>query len=117
MTLPEAARIMREAVKDKSYRAYPLGGEAGAYLRWKRGMITASTYRDYEACLDKLARTFPDLEIQDFEPPVGTERLEEFLDRQWGDSAPARTTRPSPSSRTSSSGPSSRGSCTATPPS
>jgi site-specific recombinase XerC len=88
MTLPEAARIMREAVKDKSYRAYPLGGEAGAYLRWKRGMITASTYRDYEACLDKLARTFPDLEIQDFEPPVGTERLEEFLDRQWGDSAP-----------------------------
>jgi site-specific recombinase XerC len=88
MTLPEAARIMRESVKDKSYRAYPMGGEAGAYLRWKRGMITASTYRDYEACLDKLSRAFPDLEMVDFEPPVGTERLEEMLDRQWGDSAP-----------------------------
>lgn len=88
MTLPEAARIMRESVKDKSYRAYPMGGEAGAYLRWKRGMITTSTYRDYEACLDKLARTFPDLEIKDFEPPVGTERLEEFLDRLWGDQQP-----------------------------
>jgi site-specific recombinase XerC len=88
MTLPEAARIMRESVKDKSYRAYPMGGEAGAYLRWKRGMITSSTYRDYEACLDKLSRAFPDLEMTDFEPPVGTERLEEMLDRQWGDSAP-----------------------------
>jgi len=88
MTLPEAARIMRESVKDKSYRAYPMGGEAGAYLRWKRGMITASTYRDYEACLDKLARTFPDLEMVGFEPPVGTERLEEFLDTRWGDQQP-----------------------------
>jgi site-specific recombinase XerC len=88
MTLPEAARIMRESVKDKSYRAFPMGGEAGAYLRWKRGMITTSTYRDYEACLDKLARTFPDLEIKDFEPPVGTERLEELLDKLWGDGAP-----------------------------
>jgi site-specific recombinase XerC len=51
-------------------------------------MITALTYRDYESCLDKLARTFPDLEISDFEPPIGTERVEEFLDRLWGDAAP-----------------------------
>jgi hypothetical protein len=28
------------------------------------------------------------LEIEDFAPPAGTERLEEFLDAQWGDSAP-----------------------------
>jgi integrase len=83
-----AARVIREGTKDKSYRAYPMGGEAGAYLRWKRGRITASTYRDYESCLDKLARVFPDLEIGDFEPPIGTQRLEEFLDRQWGDGAP-----------------------------
>jgi site-specific recombinase XerC len=87
-TYQEAARIVREATKDKSYRAYPLGGEAGAYLRWKRGMITPTTYRDYEACLDKLARTFPDLELGAFAPPVGTERLEEFLEQRWGDSAP-----------------------------
>src|SRR5438034_795614 len=65
-----------------------MGGEAGAYLRWKRGMITPTTYRDYEACLDKLARTFPDLVISDFEPPVGTERLEEFMERQWGEASP-----------------------------
>jgi site-specific recombinase XerC len=87
LTLDVAARIMREAVKDKSYRAFPLGGEAGHYLRWKRGRLTPSSYIDYESCLDKLARFFCDLEIESFEPPVGTERLEEFMDQQWGDRA------------------------------
>jgi len=89
MTLAQAARIMREAVKDKSYRAYPLGGEWAAFMRWGRGSWTAATYRAYESCGDKFARTFPDLEVRDFEPPVGTERLEEFLDNLWGESAPA----------------------------
>lgn len=88
LDLREAARIMREAVKDKSYRAYPLGGEAGHYMRWKRGSLTPASYRDYESCLDKLARHYCDLELVDFEPPVGTERLEEFMDFLWGDAAP-----------------------------
>jgi len=86
LAYPEAARIVREALKDKSYRAFPIGQEAGAYLRWKRGQIEPTTYRTYESCLDKLARAFPDLEIADFEPPVGVERLEEFMDAQWGES-------------------------------
>jgi site-specific recombinase XerD len=84
LTLAEAARMMRDSVKDKSYRAFPLGQEAGHYLRHKRKRLTASSYRDYESCLDKLARYFADLELVAFEPPVGTERLEEFLDEQWG---------------------------------
>jgi len=88
LTLPEAARIVREATRDKSYRAFPLGQEAGRYLRAKRKRLTADSYRDYEACLDKLARHFTDLHIGDFEPPVGTERLEEFLDHQWGHREP-----------------------------
>jgi site-specific recombinase XerC len=74
-------------VKDKSYRAFPLGQEAGHYLRAKRKRLTASSYRDYESCLDKLARYFADLEISDMEPSVGTQRLEEFLEAQWGESA------------------------------
>jgi hypothetical protein len=41
-------------------------------------------------CLDKLARHFCDLELSDFEPPVGTERLEEFMDEEWGERS-ART--------------------------
>jgi len=79
--------VLRDAVKDKSYRALPLGLEAGHYLRAKRKRLTQESYRDYEACLDKLARYFADLEIGDLEPPVGTERIEEFLDFQWGERA------------------------------
>lgn len=88
LLLAEATRIWRESVRDKSYRAYPLGGEWAAFMRWGRGSWTKSTYRDYESCGDKLARTFTDLELSDFEPPVGTERLEEFLDLLWGERAP-----------------------------
>jgi integrase/recombinase XerC len=54
----------------------------------KRKRLTDSSYRDYESGLDKLARHFPDLRLEDFEPPAGTERLEEFLDHQWGSGAP-----------------------------
>lgn len=88
LTLAEAARIMREAVRDKTYQQYPLGQEAAEYLRAKKKRLTASSFRDYESALDKLARYFADLEISDFEPPVGTTRLEEFLDAQWGAGAP-----------------------------
>jgi site-specific recombinase XerC len=88
--LQVAARVQREAVKNKAYRAFPLGQEAGAYLRQNRGRLLPLTYKTYESCLDKLARFFCDLELADFEPPVGTERLEEFVDDLWGDSA-ART--------------------------
>ena len=87
LTAAEVARLWRDAMKDKSYRAFPLGLEAGHYLRAKRKRLTTSSYRDYESCLDKLARYFADLEIGDLEPPVGTQRLEDFLDAQWGESA------------------------------
>jgi integrase/recombinase XerC len=88
MTLHEAARVMREAMRDKSYQVTPLGEEIANYLHVKRKRLTDSSYRDYESGLDKLARYFPDLCLEDFEPPTGTERLEEFLDHQWGDGAP-----------------------------
>jgi integrase/recombinase XerC len=79
-----AAELERGVVKDKTYRALPLGQEAGHYLRAKRKRITTAMYRDYESILDKLARFFADLELADLEPPVGTERIEEFLEHQWG---------------------------------
>lgn len=88
LTLSEAARIVREAMRDKTYQLYPMGQEAAAYLRVKRKRLTDSSYRDYEGCLDKLARYFMDLELDDFEPPIGTERLEEFLDNTWGHREP-----------------------------
>jgi len=88
LTLAEAARIMRNAVRDQSYRHFPMGQEAAEYLQVKRKRLTKTSYRDYESGLDKLARYFPDLQLSDFEPPIGTRRLEEFLDAQWGDGAP-----------------------------
>lgn len=84
----ELARQNREALKDKGYRVYPLGQHAARYLRANRMRLATDSYRDYESVLDKLCRFFTDLDIHDFEPPVGTERLEEFLDHQWGKASP-----------------------------
>lgn len=82
------APMLREAVRDKSYELLPLGEDVAAYLRAKRKRLTAASYRSYEGTLDKLARDFPDLTVEDFEPPTGTARLEQFLDARWGDGAP-----------------------------
>lgn len=83
-----AASLYRDQMRDKSYQLLPMGQEAATYLRAKRKRLTESSYRDYEGCLDKFARHFPDLQLADFEPPVGTNRIEEFLDHQWGHREP-----------------------------
>lgn len=87
LELARAARIVREAVKDRSYRATPLGLEVARYIRWKRNEwgATDETIRDYEAILAKLALYFADLELTDLAPPVGTERLRECWDHYWGE--------------------------------
>ena len=85
------ASVREEARK---LEASMLGGEPydwqavnRAYLRKNRGRLLPNTYKTYESCLEKLARYFADLELADFEPPIGTERLEEFVDDLWGNSA------------------------------
>src|SRR5829696_6280529 len=85
LTLADAARIMRDALRDRSYRATSLGLEVAHYYRWKKNECgaTAETLRDYEAILAKLA-----LDHSDLEPPIGTERLREFIDNRWGEAAP-----------------------------
>lgn len=90
LTLADAAHMMREALRDRSYRATPLGLEVARYYRWKKNEwgATAETLRDYEAILAKLALDHADLELSDFEPPVGTERLREFIENRWGDRTP-----------------------------
>ena len=62
LTLAEAALMMRAAVKDKSYRATPLGLLVGRYLRWFRNEwgATETTIRDYEAVLARMALTLAD---------------------------------------------------------
>lgn len=85
--LAEASRIVREALKDKSYRSTPLGLEVARYIRWKRTEWGAApdTIRDYESVLARLAIFFADLELKDFETPVGAERLRECWDFYWSD--------------------------------
>jgi integrase/recombinase XerC len=90
LTLTDAARMMRDALKDKSYRSTPLGLEVARYIRWKRNEWGAQpdTIRDYEPALARLALFFADLELRDFETPVGAERLRECWDHYWGDRTP-----------------------------
>lgn len=85
--LGEASRILRDALKDKRYRATPLGLEVARYIRWKRNEWGAQpeTIRDYESILARLALFFADLELSDLEVPVGPERLRECWDHYWGD--------------------------------
>ena len=82
--------MMREALRDRSYRSTPLGLEVARYYRWKKNEwgATAGTLRDYEAILAKLALHHADLELADFCPPVGTERLREFIEARWGERTP-----------------------------
>lgn len=82
-----AARVQREAMKDKSYRSTPIGLEVGRDYRWKKNEwgATAETMCDYEAILGKLALDHADLEVSSFKPPVGTELLREFIDNRWGE--------------------------------
>ncbi len=78
LTLGGAARIIREAVKDKSYRETPLGQLVGRYLRWFRNEYggTESTIRDYEAILARMS-----LLLADREPlEVSTEDLRDVID-------------------------------------
>ncbi len=79
--------MMRHALRDRSYERTPLGLEVARYRRWKKNewSATEETLRDYEAVLAKLALDHADLAVSDFAPPIGTERLREFIDARWGD--------------------------------
>lgn len=74
-------------MKDTSYRDLSLGGDVVEYLSVKRKRLTPATQRDYESCLDKLARHFPHTELAAFEPPEGARLLERFLAVRWGERA------------------------------
>lgn len=85
LTLADAARMMREAMRDKKYRSTPIGGEIGRFLRHTRNEDWSPRSRaEYESSLYRMALHFADLELRDLEPPVGVERLDEFIDQTWG---------------------------------
>jgi site-specific recombinase XerD len=76
-------------MRNKAYRATPLGEEVGRFMRYTRAMDWAPRSREeYESTLYRFALHFADLEVTDFIPPIGVERIEEFIDATWGNAAP-----------------------------
>jgi site-specific recombinase XerD len=82
LTLAQASRIMRKAMKDQSYRATPLGELVGRYIRLMRNDYgaTPSTIRDYDAILARMSLTLADKESID----VQTDDLRDVIDL-WAD--------------------------------
>jgi integrase/recombinase XerC len=82
LTLADAARMIRESVKDKTYRGTPVGLLVGRYVRWFRNEwgATPTTLRDYEAILARMS-----LQLAHKEPyEVDIEDLREVIDL-WAD--------------------------------
>jgi integrase/recombinase XerC len=88
-TLQLAARIQREAVKNKAYRAFPLGSEVRRFLQAKRieRSVRPATIDSYEGVLAKFAFRHADLEsLEPFShPQEGPALIIEFLGHHWGD--------------------------------
>lgn len=85
LTLALASRMILQAVRDKSYRASPIGQLVGRYIRWARneGGFTPSSIRDYESILARMA-----LHLGDLEPPMVTiDELRDVIDL-WADREP-----------------------------
>ncbi|HET6866303.1 MAG TPA: tyrosine-type recombinase/integrase [Solirubrobacteraceae bacterium] len=82
------ALLAREDVKDKSYQQLPMGREVVRYLAAKRKELTDSSYRGWESCLEKFARAFADLQLEDFELPRGADLIEPWMDDRWGGASP-----------------------------
>lgn len=85
LTLAHAAAILERAVKDKSYRATPIGLLVGRYIRWARNErgFSPATIRSYEGQLARMAVTLAHMEPE----AVTREDLRLVIDL-WADRDP-----------------------------
>jgi len=81
-TLAEAAALLRDAVRDRSYQLTPVGVLVARYVRWLRNEwgATPATVRDYEAVLARMSLTLADRDPL----TVTVEDLREVIDL-WAD--------------------------------
>jgi integrase/recombinase XerC len=89
LTLATAAAILRDAVRDESYRVTPLGTMVGRYIRWMRNEYgaTPATIRDYEAILARMSITLADKQpaevlIDDLRDVIDTWSMQSARTRQ-----------------------------------
>lgn len=89
LQLAEATRIVREATRDHSYRATPVGQEVGRFMRALRWSgHSPNTISNYETTLSKLSEMYADFDsLERFAAPDGTELVRDFLDKYWADSS------------------------------
>ena len=82
--------MLDAAVRDRSWKAEPLGQEVSRYLLYMRGARDAAwrTLEDYESTLARFVAEHAHLELSDFEGAAGAERILDFVTRHWGDAAP-----------------------------
>jgi integrase len=82
---------VERAVKDKSYRRFPIGQEVGRFLRAKRIEGCAeNTLKSYETTLCRFTLDHRDLDsLSPFSESGGDELIVDFLAERWGDAAPA----------------------------
>jgi integrase/recombinase XerC len=88
LTLADAARMMREAVKDRSYVDHTGLGQSVdgflAYFRTERGK-TDETCRSYEYCLAAFAIHYADLSLENFDGKHGTNLIRDFLRAKYAE--------------------------------
>lgn len=77
-------------MQHKGYESTSVATHVCGYLCAKRKRLTDDSYRDYKSVLAKFSLYFADLQFEDFGAPTGVQRVEDFLDYEWGSSA-ART--------------------------
>ena len=88
LTLADAARLVRDAMRDNTYRGTPLGEHVGAFMRYTLNQDWEQRSRaEYESTLYRFVLYFADLDLPDFTPPVGIERVEDFIESTWGTAA------------------------------
>ena len=84
--LAAAARLVRDALADDSWKGTPLGAKVTAYLSWKQDDgASPATIRDYRFTLARLALEHADLGIESFEGQAGRKLVTDFWRRAWHD--------------------------------
>jgi site-specific recombinase XerD len=84
LTLSEAARMIRDAVKDRSYEATELGPKVVEYLAWKRlGRAAERTLDQYERDLSRLAIECADKTVEQVDVAELMLVLQQFPAPSW----------------------------------
>ena len=72
LTLADAARLVRDAMRDNTYRGTPLGEHVGAFMRYTLNQDWEQRSRaEYESTLYRFVLYFADLDLPDFHPTRG----------------------------------------------